>query len=552
MNSNDERIKRYSTLRSNEEEELLFVMPEHTSAMESFSGFWHSFKEISAVALPTIGTSTLAFTQVATTFLLDKINDEQTSGEAKALILMALNVCALGISPLFAMSILANNKIGELRLATMASEPERILLAKRQEISMINRNGLYLSTMMTLPVTAALFFSERLLTLAGQDEAVASMVGDFLRPLSPAVLAWMVGAASEQMLLSFGHTKKTMGMALAGFGAGLGLAILLGFGGLGIEKFGAPGVAIGFASGAYLSAAVYILYLLKSSHFKDYEFFSLFSKKEGQWDQFKRLIQVAGSITLSAASQTALWMSANILPIFNGSNQTKAMTCLDPAILVSNMIVTKSGQAVSRMMGEGIGIRDYENTSLLGKHGAIITCFLGMLIPIVFSIAPYWLITGTSSDELEALLKELAPIMLASVLINAGLLTLEQQLKVFGDLKGSAIVSLTGLGQTITAASLVCLKTKLQDLGIGICYLTGLTLTMSVLAWRWANRIKPEDIQTNALTAWPSTPVSSSPYSFFSSGSSLATGPGSQRRSYYGTDLNDNTHRHVPSWMTLE
>ena len=470
---------------------------EHGSIMHLLSIFWNCFKTINPPALATLGSSTFTFNQFLIVFLLNKINSEEEDNLATILIIMLINIlCTIGMSAFFAISITASKKVGELRKAETIHTSEGTLSIKRQEISMLSHNGFYLSTIVAPPVIAGLFFSKPILMLCGQNEDVAQIAQDFLRIYSYGVPGLMLNESFKQILLSFGHTKMTMLMALSSFGIGAGLATWLGFGGLGVDKFGATGVAIGFAVETYIAALFYSLYLVTNKRFRKYEFFKIFSAYEGKWQQFKDLIKISSSTVSSTISEVALSASTIILSdLNNDASQTAAMININTIIVLNNMISTAFGQTNTRIMNEQIGEQRYDNTSVLGKYGIVTTMLYTIPMPLFFAIAPGFLITSNNPDSIKAFLKTLAPIMFVGAIVDAGRNNLGQQLKVLGDLNGSTIVSITGLGQGITASAFLGLKTKLGDTGIAIGYLGGITLTSLVLWYRWLNRIKPQDIQ---------------------------------------------------------
>lgn len=130
--------------------------------------------------------------------LMHLLNEAEEEVASTALIVTLMNCLVIGFAPLFAMSIVASNKIGDLQEAEKNKEPEEVITEKKLAISQINKAGLGIATAITPIAAATLFFSEIIFTnVFQQEETVAKNAQLFLRTYSAAVPGLMARVVPE-------------------------------------------------------------------------------------------------------------------------------------------------------------------------------------------------------------------------------------------------------------------------------------------------------------------------------------------------------------------
>ncbi|KTD40248.1 MATE family efflux transporter [Legionella parisiensis] len=485
-----------------------------------YYGLWRVFKELSSLSLPMALSFTFSFEIFLMVVLLNSLSENEDEVASATLISTMINTfLVIGMAPLFSMSVIASNKIGELTEDETNGETNEIVLQeKREYIAGINRNGLFLSALVTPPVMMGLIFSKPLLTtLFGQSEHVAEITQNFLRIYSPAVGAVMTRISSEQMMFSFGHAKPAMFLGLANLAIGTGVGAWLGFGGLGVPRLGGTGIAIGYVIEAYLTSISYALYLAKHKNFSQYEFFNIFKRFSGQFKQFIELLQIGSSITLSVASEMAMSLSVSILSGMLGTKDQAAITYLNQYIFFNFLMLAGFGQSNSQEINRLIGAKKYENASRMGKYGLLTTLIYTTPVPLFFAVMPGVLIIGKAPNQVSEILKYLAPIVSTGVILDSARYNLLQQLRVLKDLKGSTIISVSALSLGITGSALLGLKTKLGIYGVAAGYTGGVIIAIPGLVYRWHNRINAEKIKEISEEPQMLTSSAHSPDGFFSS-----------------------------------
>ncbi|STX50996.1 MATE efflux family protein [Legionella busanensis] len=492
--------------------------------IEEFYSFGRVFKTISKLSIPMALSFTFSIEIFLIVILLNNLNENDNENDVAAatLISVLLNALAvIGMSPLFSMSVLASNKIGELNEAEKRGEDLISLQEKREYIASINRNGLWMSAVLTPPVMAGMFFSKPLLTnLFGQNEDVAQIAQNFLRTYSPAIAGLMVRISSEQMMFSFGRAMPAMLIGLANLGLGTGLSIWLGKGGVGVPKLGGTGIAIGFVAEAYLTALFYSLYLAKHKDFKQFEFFKIFKRYEGQFTQLRQLLKIGGSISFAVASEMSMSFAVGVFSGLIGTRAQSAITYVNQFIFLNFLGLASFGQSSSQEVSRLIGAKSYENASRMGKYSLLSTMIYTSPIPAFFAIMPSFLIiSGPNKDELTAILKYLVPAMAPGIIADAARYNLLQQLRPLGDIKGATFVSVSGLSIGIILSAVLGLKTSMGIYGVGAGNTVGVLIATGGLLHRWQSRIKPENIKKMAEAPLTNPTLLSSPtrscYSFF-------------------------------------
>ncbi|KTC80553.1 multidrug efflux protein [Legionella cherrii] len=499
-NPSEEQLDQVSLEDQKEDDDETLITPINNSDNEDevAYGLWDVFKSLSSLSVPMALSFTFSFEIFLIVVLLNALSENEDEAASATLISTMINtLLVVGMAPLFSMSVVASNKIGELTEAEKEGETNEVVLQeKREYIAGINRNGLWLSAVLTPPIMAGMIFSKPLLTtIFGQNDQVAEITQHFLRVYSPAVAGVLTRISTEQMMFSFGRSKPAMFMGFASLLVGTGISSWLGFGGLGVPKMRGDGVAIGYVIEAYLTSLAYALYLAKHKDFSQYEFFKIFKKFSGQFAQLKELLEIGGSITFSVASEMAMSLSVSILSGMLGTKEQSVITDLNQYIFFNFLLLAGFGQGNSQELNRLIGARKYENASSMGKYGLLTTLIYTAPVPLFFAVMPGVLVMGNNPGEVKDMLKYLAPIMSAGVILDSARYNLLQQLRVLRDLRGSTMISVSALSLGITGSALLGLKTKLGIYGVVAGYTGGVIIALPGLAYRWRNRINAEKIQ---------------------------------------------------------
>lgn len=479
----------------------------NNSEQDDLISFREAFQKISSIAIPMALSFTFSFEVFLIVVLINYINESEDEIASATLITVLMNMlCVVGFAPLFSMNIIASNKVGELTQAEKEGEKEELLQEKREYIAGINRNGFGLSMALTLPVVAGMVFSKPLLVkVFSQDEHIAELTQDFLRVYSIAVPALMTRISTEQMMFAFGRAKEAMVLGSVNLIIGTGLSLWLGKGSL-----GSKGIALGYVAETYLTSLAYALYLAKHKDFSKFEFFHIFKRFRGQMQQLKELLETGGSIATSVASEMLMALSVGVFAGVLGTPEQSSMTYINQYVFFNFLLLSGFGMACSQEVNRLIGAKQYANASRIGKYGLLTTMIYSTPIPLLFAIVPNLLIISSADQsEIENILKYLAPIMSAGVIIDSLRYNLLQQERVLNDTKTSTYISVTALTMGITSSALLGLKTSMGVYGVALGFTGGVILACPPLLYRWHHRINAEKMRQMNEAPLLSSPANS-------------------------------------------
>lgn len=489
----------------NDIEEILVPKSENSAYVDvpnsEVIAFQESFGKISKLALQMSASYTTSFQLVTLVYFLSQLDNSEDNIAAISLITSMINtVLCIGLSPLFSISLVAGNEIGELRNAEASGEDESSLIHRREQISGALRNGLIISSVMTAPMIVSLVCSKSILIhVFQQNKTVASITGRFLAPYAIMVPAALLRTCSEQIMFAFERTKPAMMIGVSNFIICTSIGSVLAFGVLSAPKLNESGILIGCVAESYLTSTAYTLYLAKSSRLQRFNFMVFSKPLAPDLTQLKNILKLGKpifiAITIEAFSDLLIPALAGIV----GTNEQAALTAILQFSLFSILLQMAFGQTCAQEISRLIGEKQYVKANQAAKYGLLTTLTYTTPIPLALAIYPSVLmrVIGTQNESIEVILRHLAPIMFTACILNAARFNLLQQLRVLEDAKTSTLISSNCLLLGLGLAALLGLKSKMGVYGIATGYATGISLATVLLFYRWIPRIQPKAINEN-------------------------------------------------------
>lgn len=284
--------------------------------------FWGAFKRLSELGLPTALSYTFSLMLVFLVYLYDRLYEDTEHRAAPAVITTYLNaVNLLGISVLFAMSMVAGRSLGEYQrnqrnllsleaqipvetsvddiegeeeealllqseevtqeeqvavLEATSEEPSQQALVLRgrmteltEEIAEVYRMGMIISIPAAIGTIGAVTFAEPLLVYVfRQNGAVARASAEFILPYGLLTLgAIFPRICAEQIMFAFGRTMPAMVIGLSNFVVSMSIGTSFAFGYFGLPRLGLTGALIGCVTDSYLTATGFSLYIARHPDF---------------------------------------------------------------------------------------------------------------------------------------------------------------------------------------------------------------------------------------------------------------------------------------------
>lgn len=456
--------------------------------------------KLARLSLQMASSYTFSFEMIVLVYTLGRINNSQNNLAAISLISSMLNtIVYIGATPLFSISIITAEELGAYRIAEKNNSEEFQLNAdaSREQIAVIYRHSLLLASALTVPMVAFLVFSQPLLDGLQQDEAVARITQEFLRPFSLCIPPFMLRTCSEQILFGFGQSKTVMQITLASFILTVPLGIALSLGAAGLPNLGNWGLLSGCISESYLTSIALLLCVAHSKQFQPFKFLNF----NRSWDKYayqrQKIATLGGFIVLISLSETIGMLINSTLAGLVGVEQQAALSLCSQFTLITFLLQIACGQTCSQEMNRALGQHQFDQVSRLGKSGLISSVSLVSPIPLVFAIRPELLtgIVGNSNSGIQNILNGLVPIMAVATLIDLVRYNLLQQLLILKDVNRSALISTSSLLFGIILSAVLGLKTDMGIYGVATGYAIGVSLATIRLLARWIPRIQPEAIR---------------------------------------------------------
>lgn len=457
------------------------------------------------LALPMALSYTFSIEMWLMVLFLSRLNADKKDTASITLITTMINaLVVIGISPLFAMSIIAGKKSGELKNAQDRNEDEGIQEELKDDIARVNHHGLIIAAAMTPFVMLPLIFSDSILTnVFKQNPDVAARTQVITRPYGLiAVPPIMLRLCSEQMMFSFGKTKPAMIMGLCNAAIGMWVAYSLAFGKFDAPKMGEKGMLIGYSLEAGLTSGAFSLYIALHPDFKDFAFFRP-KNILSHLNKIKSLLNIGVPILIGNAIEMGAIVATGALAGRVGIAEQAAYSTTMQFVLFAFLLQSAFGQSTSQEISRLIGDNAYQSAATIGRSGILTAVACAIPMPLLFSIKPEFLIKllGQDTPGTQDILTHLAPIMFVCVLFDTLRYNLLKPLQNnLDDGKVSTAIASIGLSGGVLLSWGLGLKTSLGIYGVALGYMISLIATTACLFTRWYPRIKPEAIEAQQIT----------------------------------------------------
>jgi MATE family multidrug resistance protein len=479
------------------------IMPDERTDGDTPPSFWEGFFILSRLAIPMLLSYTFSLQMLALIFFSSRENPDKEHEAAITMVTtLIFSMMMIGISPLFAMSIVAGKHKG--KLDTEENPESRVQLQKK--IAHVYIHGVAITTVMALIVTPPLIFSEPIVRyILRQTPNVAELTQNITRLYAPAFLAALCRVCPEQMMFSFAKTLPPMCMGLFNAGIGFTLSYVLGFGAGGAPNLKERGIIIGYIVEAFLTLFAFTIFIALSSDFQALKLFRL-KNMRAHFHEIQELLKIGGSILIGNSFEVLAAVITGAIAGGVGVREQAAYSNTMQFMFLASTIQAAFSQTTVQEMIRRIGAGAYHQASALGKIGISTTLIYAIPVPLLFSLRPEWLmrLLGQHSSEIEQLLTKLVPIMSIAVIPDAISFNLLQQLRTnLDDGVPSTAIAVGSLVVGLSFSGALGLYTSLGINGVALGYVIGKVTETLCLAWRWKSRIPPESIRCVRVTENP-------------------------------------------------
>jgi MATE family multidrug resistance protein len=231
-------------------------------------------------------------------------------------------------------------------------------------VTRVSRQGLWLATLLAIPVMLAIAGTPSLLALSGKDPDILGMTAGMMYAGMTGVPALLWYTALRNFATVMHRTRIVVIISLLSLGVAIASNWVFLYGNLGMPKLGVAGVGISWSLASWVQLLVMLAYVKQQPLLARYRVLS--DLLHADWKVLKDLFHVGWPISLSYAFETALFLASSLMMAWMGSNDLAAHTVVISISSVSYMIPYGLSQAATVRVGFCTGAQDAEGARRAG------------------------------------------------------------------------------------------------------------------------------------------------------------------------------------------
>ncbi len=454
------------------------------------------FRYLSKISIPRALSYTFSIQVVSSTIMIITLSSDAEGVASATLVSIFLNSGVLiAVSPIFALGYISSGIYGEYIAELKQDNPNAEKLKRlRERMASAFANSVIMAVLTGSVFTTAFYFSGSILEYVfRQPLQIALLAQNFLRPYSPAVFAMVFRMCCEQILFTCGFEVAAMTMGLSSLSLGIGLSYWLGFGGLGIPRYGDFGVSVGSVVEAYLTAILFASFIGLKGELRPFNFFHVIRSIKGRCCQLWELTTLGGSITFAIISEIALPIVTGAVA---GRISTNAQAAWSYAMILVYLLaipILAFGHQSTVVLNRYLDGASYLNASRFGKNGVLTTLIYTTPISLLGAGMTYLFSRGDA--EVQAMTQYILPVTACSLMVESVRYNILQQLKPLGNKYCSSITSFMCLTLGMLASVYLGLSTDMGIYGVTAAYIACLILATLLLLLSWWQNIQPTTMQ---------------------------------------------------------
>lgn len=258
------------------------------------------------------------------------------------------------------------------------------------EIGKIVKNGIWVSCLMTIPVSIILWHADTLLLLFGQNKQLVQIAKPYFHYAALGLFPILIAGVISQFNTGIGNPKFTMITALIR----LPIIILLSFGFI-FGKFGLPQLGLaGVMCASFIVQSLYcicvIFYLYRKENIKKYR---LFSKPFApHWMTCKKIFTLGMPIGLQFGGELGAMTTATYLVGFFGVSALAASQIVSQYAILVVMMTLGLSQALSVLISNAYAKHDYNLIKKYLVSALIMLSVVFVFVAMIFLLFPNALI----------------------------------------------------------------------------------------------------------------------------------------------------------------
>lgn len=355
------------------------------------------------------------------------------------------------------------------------------------------RQGMWTAVVVTVPIWIALWQSEAILLLLGQEPALAKAASEYVRALQWSLLPFFFFLVLRSFISALQRPLWALAAGIVGVTVNAAAAWCLIFGHFGFPKLGLVGAGYATTFADLVMFAIMAAVVLMDRKFRRYHLFGRFWRAD--WPRFRELWHLGLPIGATLVFEVAVFNGATFLMGLIGAAALAAHSIAMQLASLSFMVPLGLAQAATVRVGRAFGAHDREGIRRAGWTAYVMGVGFMALTALAMILAPR-LLVGVFLDldtPSNAPVVELAVgfLMIAALfqVADGGQAVAAGMLRGLHDTRVPMIYA--GIGYWCIGLLLgvvLAFWADLQGFGLWIGLATGLTVVALLLLARWLRR----------------------------------------------------------------
>lgn len=257
-------------------------------------------------------------------------------------------------------------------------------------ISLVARDGLLLSLLMTIPAFFLFWNMSPIFLLFGQNPSIVSLAESYLHALAWGLLPNFISIAIFEFIIGLGHTRTIMYLTVFGVSLVIFFSYAFIFGAFGFPALGIAGAGWGMTVSYWIIAIVTSVFVLTYKDYKHY-FRSIINTNK-PWYLWE-LLKVGFPIGAIYCFEVGFFFALTLVMGSLGSQLLAANQIAMQYLCILMSIIFSIARAITVRMGHLLGAKDTNLAKRAGFTGTMISAIFMGIIAIVFWMFPSLLIS---------------------------------------------------------------------------------------------------------------------------------------------------------------